>query len=286
MQATDFDNGGRYDDLLRIAVEAARRAGELIRSRVDDDIDVKFKEEGIHNLVTEMDVASEKLIKEIIGSQLEGARFLAEESGGNHDLTELTWVVDPIDGTVNYAHGIPIYCVSIAAVEKNEPVVGVIYNPNLDELFTATKGGGAFLNGKRLSVSDTAAIEKSFLVTGFPYNVSENPFGCIDAFVELMKIGIPIRRLGSAALDLAYVAAGRFDGFWEVALNEWDVAAGALLVAEAGGRVETYAPTPAGTILITDRILATNGALHDTLHDVLTHVKVVTEGIPPRNCPP
>lgn len=255
--------------LLETAVAAARAAGELVRSRAKGDLEVKFKPEGVHNLVTQMDVASERLIKEMISAKVEGARFLAEESGGTEDLGPLTWVIDPIDGTVNYAHGIPIYCVSIAAVEHGEPVVGVIYNPNLDELFTARAGGGAYLNGARLTVSETSSVEQSFLVTGFPYNVSENPYGCIDSFVELMKLGIPIRRLGSAALDLAYVAAGRFDGFWEVNLNAWDVAAGALLVKEAGGRVDTYAPEPAPGILVTDRLLATNGRLHDQLHRVL-----------------
>lgn len=269
MQEENNGSGFSHEQLLEVAVDAARAAGALVRSRFNGEMDVKFKEEGVHNLVTEMDVASEKLIKEMIGARIPGARFLAEESGGQEDLEPLTWVVDPIDGTVNYAHGIPIYCVSIAAVEHGEPVAGAIYNPNLDELFTAVAGGGAYVNGRRLAVSVNDSLERSFLVTGFPYNVSENPYGCIDSFVELMKLGIPIRRLGSAALDLAYVAAGRFDGFWEVALNPWDVAAGALLVVEAGGKVGTYAPDESESALTTDRILATNGVLHDALLKVL-----------------
>ncbi|MEO5930810.1 MAG: inositol monophosphatase family protein, partial [Candidatus Kapaibacterium sp.] len=202
-------NGTReeYQSLLDIAVEAALAAGALIRERKTEDLGITFKEEGKHNLVTVMDLASEALIKKMIGERLEGARFLAEEGGGNYDLEPLTWVIDPIDGTVNYAHGIPLYCVSIAAVQNNEPVAGVIYGPEINELFTATKGGGAFLNGASLNVSTNADLEKAILVTGFPYNVEENPFGCIDSFADFLRMGIPVRRLGSAALDLAYVAA-------------------------------------------------------------------------------
>jgi myo-inositol-1(or 4)-monophosphatase len=265
----DTKDPGHLALLLDVASDAALQAGALIRKGITDDLHVTFKEQGKHNLVTIMDTASEALIKKVIGERLEGARFLAEESGGNHDLTPLTWVVDPIDGTVNYAHGIPIYCVSIAAVADNEPVVGVIYAPETNELFTATRGGGAFLNGEPLRVSQTDDIERAILVTGFPYNVAENPYGCIDAFAAFLGLGIPIRRLGSAALDLAYVAAGRFDGFWEVALNEWDVAAGGLMVAEAGGRMGTYAPDAPERTLTIDRMLATNGRIHEAMLKVL-----------------
>jgi myo-inositol-1(or 4)-monophosphatase len=255
--------------LLDIAVDAARQAGKLVSDRIDTDMEIRFKEQGAYNLVTAMDLASEQLIKEIIGARQNGAIFLAEESGGNYDLRPLTWVVDPIDGTVNYAHGVPIYCISIAAVMENEPVAGAIYHPPTGELFTATKGGGAFLNGARLSVSDTTELSRSVLVTGFPYNVAENPFGCIDAFADFLRRGIPVRRLGSAALDLAYVAAGRFDGYWEVSLNPWDVAAGALLVTEAGGTVGTYDPGQHATSLVTDRLLATNGKIAEQMREVL-----------------
>ncbi|MCC7438879.1 MAG: inositol monophosphatase [Armatimonadetes bacterium] len=255
--------------LLEIATEAADTAAQLLASRFGTDMDVRLKPGGAHDLVTEMDLASEKLIQEIVRGHLPNAKFLGEETGGNRDLTELTWVVDPIDGTVNYAHGIPIWCVSIAAVANNEPLVGVIANPNVGELFTAAKGGGAFLNGRRLRVTETPGLVGSVLVTGFPYNVAENPFGCIDSFVAFVRRGIPVRRLGSAALDLAYVAAGRFDGFWEVKLNEWDIAAGALMVQEAGGNISSYGPNTTQGLLATDRMLATNGKIEEEMLAVL-----------------
>lgn len=247
-----------------------------MRERVNDELTIEFKEEGNYNLVTEMDVAAEKLIKGIITEHLGPSRFLAEESGSDqdHDLTELTWVIDPIDGTVNYAHRVPIYSVSIAAVRDNRPLVGVIYNPTTGELFTAIEGRGAYFEDprgehRRMKVSETADIMRSILVTGFPYNVAENPFGCIDTFVDVISRGIPVRRLGSAALDLAYIADGRFDAYWEVSLNEWDVAAGALMVAEAGGRIDTYAPTEPSSILITDRLLVSNGLIHDAVKEIV-----------------
>ncbi|MBK8912674.1 MAG: inositol monophosphatase [Chlorobi bacterium] len=255
--------------LLEVATEAANSAAQLLASRFGTDMDVRLKPGGAHDLVTEMDIASEKLIQHVIRGHLPDAKFLGEETGGDRDLTELTWVVDPIDGTVNYAHGIPIWCVSIAAVANHCPLVGVIANPSVGELFTATSGAGAFLNGKRLRVTETPGLVGSVLVTGFPYNVAENPFGCIDSFAAFVRRGIPVRRLGSAALDLAYVAAGRFDGFWEVKLNEWDIAAGALMVHEAGGAVRSYGPNNAQGLLTTDRLLATNGVIEREMLEVL-----------------
>ncbi len=257
--------------LLASATEAALRAGALIHEAVDGDVGISYKPEGRNNLVTEMDTASERLIQQFLSDRHPEVKFLAEESGGNEDLEQTTWVVDPIDGTVNYAHGIPIYCVSIAAVSNNVPVVGVIYNPNTRELFTATRGGGAFVNGRAMRVSGNADLNRAVLVTGFPYDVEENPFGCIDAFGSFLKMGIPVRRLGSAALDLAYLAAGRFDGYWEVSLNAWDVAAGALMVTEAGGTVGSYAPDSDQGELVTDRLLATNGLLHQAMYDHLAN---------------
>jgi myo-inositol-1(or 4)-monophosphatase len=262
------------EELLQTAIEAATAAGRLVHGRIGDDLEIRHKELGVQNLVTEMDHASERLIKEMIEARHPGSIFLAEESGGNQDLIELTWVIDPIDGTVNYAHGIPIYCISIAAVRANEPLVGVIYNPNTEELFTATRGGGAYLNGRRLEVSTIGELRRSALVTGFPYNVAENPYGCVDSFIDFMMLGIPVRRLGSAALDLAYTAAGRFEAFWEVSLNHWDVAAGILMVIEAGGRVSSYSEEsvpviPGACPLVTDRMLASNGLVHAEVEQIL-----------------
>ena len=255
--------------LLALAIRAATDAGATLHRRFLDSrsLDVQFKGEGINNLVTEMDTAAERMIRQILGERPE-ITFLGEETGGDEELSDFTWVVDPIDGTVNYAHGLPIWCVSIALVRKNEPLVGVIYNPNLDETFTAIKGKGAFLNGTRLGVSSEANFRRALLVTGFPYNVHENPHGTIDTFGDVLRQGNAIRRLGSAALDLAYVAAGRFEGFWEVELHPWDVAAGLLLVNEAGGTISSYAPdqpsTPTREIVV-DRLLATNGHIHQEM---------------------
>lgn len=262
--------------LLDLAVRAGTAAGEMLleRFRNADDLGVTHKGEGINNLVTEMDTAAEAMIREIL-SEREDIIFLGEESGGNTDLTQPTWVVDPIDGTVNYANRLPIWCVSIAVVQENEPIVGVIVNPVLGERFTATKRGGAYVNGKRLSVSDHSDLQTSLLVTGFPYNINENPHNTIDTFGEILRHGIAVRRLGSAALDLAYVAAGRFEGFWEVSLHPWDVAAGLLILNEAGGSVSSYAPigklhsdAPTKEVVV-DRLLATNGKVHETLLGVL-----------------
>ncbi len=277
---TDFTQD-QLQHLLRYALRAAKEAGTLVHERrlSDESFSIDFKEKGVNNIVTEMDTAAEQLIKQILSESDIPAVFLGEETGGNYDLDQLTWVVDPIDGTVNYAHNIPVYCVSIAAVYRNEPIVGVIYNPNLEELFMAVIGQGAFVNGKKLIVSKTSELKHSVLVTGFPYNIADNPHGAIDAFEDFLRMGISVRRLGSAALDLAYVAAGRFDGFWEVELNPWDVAAGILLVSEAGGTVGTYAASTPETSstdrsqppskIIIDRILSTNGILHQELLDIL-----------------
>ncbi len=264
------------ESLLELATRAAQESGEMLYRQFlgSGDLIIERKEEGINNLVTEMDRKAEEMIRDIL-SERPDIIFLGEESGGDADLDRLTWVVDPIDGTVNYAHGLPIWSVSIAAVKGNEPLVGVIRNPNLDETFTAVKDGGAFLNGKQLSVSDETDFRRAFLVTGFPYNVNENPHGTIDVFGDILRNGNAVRRLGSAALDLAYVAAGRFEAFWEISLHSWDVAAGLLLVNEAGGMVSTYGSEDPGQDLeptrqvVVDRLLATNGRIHREMVEAL-----------------
>jgi myo-inositol-1(or 4)-monophosphatase len=254
------------NDLLSVALEAARSAGTILRSGYGTAVTSRSKE-GRHNLVTEYDLRSEACIIEALRAATPDAAFLAEESGASGNDADLLWVIDPLDGTVNFAHGIPIFCVSIAAVRSGTTVCGVIHHPLLDETFTATAGGGAFLNGTRLAVSDTDRLDRSILVTGFPYNVHENPGRCLDQFRALVGRGLPVRRLGSAALDLAYTAAGRFDAFWEVHLNAWDMAAGALLVTEAGGTVTHYGGRP--FVLGHDSIVATNGHVHADLVMVL-----------------
>jgi myo-inositol-1(or 4)-monophosphatase len=257
------------DQITDLAIRTAKEAGEILREGFRTSFKVTSKS-GKNNLVTEYDKRSEDHIINEIKREFPTHSFLAEESGktGNIEKGKVLWVIDPLDGTVNYAHSLPIFSVSIAAVLDGEILCGVIYHPILDELFHATKGGGAFRNGELIHVSDNDDYERSMLVTGFPYNVKENPCHCIDHFVSVIQMGIPVRRLGSAALDLAYTAAGIFDGFWEVNLNPWDVAAGVILVQEAGGRVTEYSLEKHS--IFSETILATNGRIHNSISRQLT----------------
>lgn len=257
-----------FNEITNIAIKAALDAGKILKEGFGTSFEISSKE-GKNNLVTEYDKKSEALIIDTIKSNFPNHYFLAEESGasGITNSDEVQWIIDPLDGTVNFAHNLPIFSISIAAHKNNELLCGIIYQPILDELFVAESGKGSYLNNKKISVSNNEDFDSSFLVTGFPYNVNLNPCGCIDTFVDIIKQGIPVRRLGSAALDLAYVACGRFDGFWEINLNPWDVAAGAILVQEAGGSVTQYDNS---TYSITDNsILATNGKIHPRTVELL-----------------
>lgn len=249
---------------LNCAIEAALIAGRILKDGFGTTFQISNKE-GKNNLVTEFDKLSEKTIINFISNKFPEHSFLAEESGrtGVKKAGIVRWVIDPLDGTVNFAHSLPIFSISIAAELDGDLLCGVIYNPMLDELYTAIKGQGAFLNDKPLNVSEVNDINTSFLVTGFPYNVNINPCNCIDRFIEVIKQGIPVRRLGSAALDLAYVAAGRFDAFWEIELNPWDVAAGVLIVREAGGTVTQFNNFP--YTMDNKTIIASNGVIHEQI---------------------
>ena len=253
------------------AIDAALEAGELLRRGFGTSFKISSKE-GKHNLVTEYDTKAEKCIIDFLRHSVPGSRFLAEESGSSGSEEDLVWVIDPLDGTVNFAHHIPVFSVSIALEKKGEVICGVVYQPLHNELFVAEKGKGAFLNGDPIRVSSTPTIEKSILATGFPYNLSENPFHCIDHFIDIVKLGIPIRRLGSAAIDLAYTASGRFEGFFEVGLKSWDCAAGILLIEEAGGKVTHWDQKPF-SIHSNLPILASNGRIHDQLSAILHRKK-------------
>jgi myo-inositol-1(or 4)-monophosphatase len=248
--------------LKNTLLEAVKCAGEVLTQFMDTDYTVSNKE-GINNLVTEADHASEKAIIGIIRRDFPGHHILSEECGDIAQDSEYKWIIDPIDGTVNFAHGIPICCVSIGIEKEGRMVMGAIYNPFMRELFFAEKGEGAFLNEKRIHVSTKQKVENACLVTGFPYTYLDEPNGPLDVFQRFIRKGIPVRRLGSAAIDLAWVACGRFDGFYEHKLQAWDSAAGYLLVEEAGGRVtnlkgDQYSPYQPG-------IVATNGILHDSI---------------------
>lgn len=231
-----------FSDLTTIAIEAAILAGDILRSGFGTNFQIQSKA-GHHNLVTEYDHKAEKAVIEFISARVPNSHFLAEESGasGKRDHKDsLLWVIDPLDGTVNFAHNIPFFSVSIGLERNNEIIAGVVYVPITQELFVAEKGHGAFLNNRPIHVSTPATLSQSILATGFPYNLADNPSHCIDHFIDILRAGIPIRRLGSAAIDFAYTAAGRFEGFFEISLSPWDCAAGKLLVEEAGGRVSGW----------------------------------------------
>ncbi|HUH98355.1 MAG TPA: inositol monophosphatase family protein [Anaerolineales bacterium] len=221
---------------LREIEDLARRAGAILRAGYDREHQIAYK--GVIDLVTEVDRASEDFVLAEIQQRWRGSNIIAEESGITKGDADHVWYVDPLDGTVNYAHRIPIFCVSIGYAQGGTMKLGAVYDPMRDEMFTAERGEGAWLNGKALHVSNTMELQKSLLVTGFPYEAWNTPNDNFDNFVRFGKMTQGVRRFGSAALDACYVGAGRFDGFWELSLKPWDVAAGGL-VAEEGGAVVT-----------------------------------------------
>lgn len=221
--------------------------------------------EGVNNLVTEADHAAERAIMETIRESFPDHFILSEEAGELIMDSEYKWIIDPIDGTVNYAHGIPICCVSIGLEHNGKMIMGAVYNPLLNEFFLAEKGKGAIMNGEVIHVSNKTSVLDSCLVTGFPYTYLDVPNGPLDVFERFIRKGVPVRRLGSAAIDLCWVAAGRFDGFFEHKLNAWDSAAGFLIVEEAGGKVTDYRGTYYSPYQ--PMILATNGRIHEEMID-------------------
>jgi len=255
------------DKLREVMFKAADAAAEIQLEYFEKDFEIGRKLD-YSDLVTEVDKKCEAKIIEIIHSTFPGHNVLGEEGGDRHKESDYVWIVDPIDGTVNYAHSVPIFCVSIAVEYKGEVILGVVQSPKTREKFYAEKGKGAFLNDKKISVSDIDLLKDSLLVTGFPYGSKDNYDHCIDHFVNFIRLGLPIRRLGSAALDICYLAAGRFEGFWEVNLNAWDVAAGYLILLESGGKVTNF---EGGQYSVYDKqILASNGkTVHSEMIEVL-----------------
>lgn len=254
--------------LSAVAVRAAIKASHLLKKGFGTTFKIENKE-GKNNLVTEYDKASEKCIIEEIRKHFPHHGFLAEESGSSSG-SDILWIIDPLDGTANFAHGIPWFSISIAATLGETILAGVVLNPMTGDLFSAEKGGGAFLNGEKLKVSAESNIDKAMLGMGFPArSLEDNPLHCIDRLAEFVEQGIPLRRMGSAALDLSYVAAGRFDGFWELTLQPWDIAAGQLLVEEAGGKISHY-DGKTRPLLSTGTFLASNSVLHTCLSEKLT----------------
>jgi myo-inositol-1(or 4)-monophosphatase len=249
--------------LRALAEEIARAAGAIQRARYETQLEVRAKSAPI-DLVTEVDHACEALCVERIRAARPGDAILAEEGGGeDHPGAAWRWVIDPLDGTMNFAHGYPRFCVSIGVQRAGRAEVGVVYDPLLDELFAATRGEGATCNGRPIHVSRVALLGSALLATGFAYDVHQSEDDNLAHFARFVKRAQGLRRDGSAALDLCYVAAGRFDGFWELKLHAWDVAAGNLIVEEAGGRTSDFAGRPASGD--GRETLASNGLLHEQM---------------------
>ncbi len=258
-----------YEKIVSIAKIAATQAGNYLKENFFEKLEVEFK--GEIDLVTERDRKSQEIIQKIITKNFPEHSILGEEDLKVIKKTPLLWVIDPLDGTTNYSHSLPIFCVSIAFMVENDVRVGVIYNPMLDELFWSIKGKGAFLNGERIRVSDEINLKKSLLATGFPYDLRRSRNNNVDYFNSFILRAQAVRRCGSAALDLAYLAAGRYDGFWEIKLYPWDTAAGFLMVKEAGGEVTDFSGRE---FKITKKeCLATNGKIHSQMLEVIDEVR-------------
>ncbi len=254
-------------NVLTDAVKAG--AAEILRF-FNQEFTISRKE-GVNNLVTEADHASEKAIISVIKKKYPDHRILGEESGETNTGSTYKWIIDPIDGTINFAHGIPLNCVSLAVEKEGEIIMAAVFNPHLHELFFAEKGKGATLNGQPIQVSSQSETIHACLVTGFPYSYINMPNGPLEIFERFIRKGVPVRRLGSAAIDLCWVACGRFDGFYEHKLEAWDSAAGYLIVEEAGGKVTDFEGKKFSPYQ--HRVLATNGKIHDEMLDLINNRK-------------
>jgi len=253
-------------DLKEVLLEATHEAGRIMLQYFQGSFLVGNKE-GINNLVTEVDTKAETRIIEVIKSYFPEHSIISEEIGELKKDSLYKWIIDPIDGTVNFAHGIPICCVSIGVSYNDSMLMGAVYNPMMNELFFAEQGKGATLNDIPISVSTKSNFKKACLVTGFPYKWPETKEHPIKVFERFIMQGLPVRRLGSAAIDLCWVACGRFDGFWEYNLSPWDIAAGYLIVTEAGGRVSNF---DGDAYSVYDKqTLATNGLIHEEMLQII-----------------
>lgn len=252
--------------MKKTLIRATLEAGKILKENFEGNFKISSKDV-VSNLVTEIDKKSEKKIIEIIKEDFPGHYILSEEAGALIQESEYKWIIDPIDGTVNYAHSIPLTCVSIALEKNGEVILGAVHNPISGEFFFSEKNNGAFLNEKKISVSKNDDIKTSLLVTGFPYNSSTFIPDPVSVFKKFIMLNVPIRRLGSAALDLCWTACGRFEGFWEYNLNAWDVAAGYLILKEAGGVVSNFKGEKYS--IYGKEILATNGLVHKEMLEIL-----------------
>ena len=254
--------------MINKVIHIAKEAGEVVREGFGKNFSIEYKTNA-SNLVTEIDKKSEALIIDFIKKEFPAHSVLAEESGKHGTSSEYLWVIDPLDGTTNFAHGLPIFAVSIGVQKNNETICGAVYDIMKDEIYTSEKGSGSFRNGQKLHVSTNDDLQKSVLVTGFPYNIVENPDHAFERFIASLKVSRAIRRLGSAAIDMCYVASGVFDGFWEVHLHPWDVCAGKLIVEEAGGVVTNF--NNERIDIFSKQILATNNFVHEQMMSLLNN---------------
>lgn len=260
----------QFSEITESMIEIAKKSGSLLKEGYKTHFQI-YSKPGKHNLVTEYDYKSEKLIIDFLQKKYPEAGIMSEEKGGHfHDLkNEYIFIIDPLDGTVNFAHNIPEFAVSIGVLKNQKPYAGVVYHPLLDELFVAESGKGAFFNGMKINVSNTAHLNEAFLATGFPYNSETNPLKCIDKLALIVRLGIPIRRLGSAALDMCYVACGRFDAFWETNLGPWDVLGGLVIIEEAHGKISHWTGKKFVLTETNNTILASNGKIDAEMIEIL-----------------
>ncbi|MCW8849714.1 MAG: inositol monophosphatase [Melioribacteraceae bacterium] len=252
--------------MINNVINIAKEAGEIIREGFSNSISIEYKTD-VSNLVTNIDKAAEKIITDYIQKQYPLHSIRAEESGNNKKSSEYTWVIDPIDGTTNFAHKLPLFSVSIGIQKNGETIIGVIYDVMRDAIYSAEKGSGAYQNDKKINVNDNSDLAKSLLVTGFAYDREDEYIEAIRIFGVFLNKARAVRRLGSAAIDFCYVAAGVFDGFWEANLSPWDVCAGLLLVEEAGGKTSDFDGNKIK--IYSDSFLATNGKVHDDMLKVI-----------------
>ncbi len=267
MGTQDTRSPVNMETYLTTAVEIAREAGTLLAKLFQHPHEISYKRKS--DLVTEADRRSEALIVERLRSHFPKHAVVSEEGGGQKADSNYCWYVDPLDGTTNFAHGFPVFCVTLGLAFRGEIVAGVVYDPTRDELFTAERGAGAYLNNKRIQVSKTAKLSESLLATGFPPFATNHDLN-VQFYFRFTMLSHGIRRAGSAALDLCSVASGRFEGFWELKLNSWDKAAGSLLVTEAGGRITDLAGRPFN--VLGDEVFASNGLVHDEMIAVFSQV--------------
>jgi myo-inositol-1(or 4)-monophosphatase len=261
-------------EIVDFAQNLAREAGRLLAEKLTRHNQIYYK--GAIDLVTEADKMSEELILAKISSRYPEHGVLSEESVAKNEQASMRWIIDPLDGTTNYAHKFPFFCVSIALEKDGVVVLGVIYDPTRDDLFTASRAGGAYLNGNKLNVSSVNDLSCSLLATGFPYDIRESRDNNLNFFNTMVMKAQAIRRAGAAALDLAYLAAGRFDGFWELKLKPWDTAAGCLMVEEAGGMISDMGNVEWN--LYSPGLVASNGLIHEQMMSVFQKTQAISDG--------